>query len=305
MLFFKDNKLSSEILKKLNERDRFKRYTFLIIGCFLLAFTFNVFYSPNNLVTGGVSGISIVINNVFGISTSTFITVTYLVLLVLSYLILGKEMTKYSIIGSILYPLFVYLTKNMATLIQFDVDNMLLIALFGALINGIGSGLIFKYGFSTGGSDIICQIISKYFKISMGNAIKVFNFIIIIGSGFFIGKGNDLAVYAYQWENVMYAIIAVYISSFLTDRVLLGISNSKSFYIITEHETAIKNFLMNELGRGVTVLEGRGGYTGDRKKVLMCAIPTKQYFLAKEGILEIDKQAIVLINDVYESAGIE
>ena len=303
MLFFKDNKLSDDILKKLNERDRFKRYTFLLIGCFLLAFTFNVFYSPNNLVTGGVSGISIVINNVFGISTSTFITITYLILILLSYLILGREMTKHSLIGSIMYPLCVYLTKDIASLIQFNVDNMLLIALFGALINGIGSGLVFKYGFSTGGSDIICQIISKYFKISMGNAIKVFNFIIIIGAGFFIGKGTNL--YIYQWENVMYAIIAIYISTFLTDRVLLGISSSKSFYIITEHETAIKNFLMNQLNKGVTVLEGRGGYTGDRKKVLMCIIPTKQYFLAKEGILEIDKNAILLINDVYESTGIE
>ena len=103
----------------------------------------------------------------------------------------------------------------------------------------------------------------------------------------------------------MYALIAVYISTTLIDKVLLGISNSKSFYIITDHETSIKDFLMNELGMGVTVLEGRGGYTGDRKKVLMCVIPTKQYFLAKEGILEIDKKAIILINDVYESAGIE
>ena len=103
----------------------------------------------------------------------------------------------------------------------------------------------------------------------------------------------------------MYAMIAVYISTMLTDRVLLGISDSKSFYVITKHETEMKNFLMNELGKGVTVLEGRGGYTGDRKKVLMCVIPTKQYFLAKEGILEIDKDAIVLINDVYQSEGIE
>ena len=109
----------------------------------------------------------------------------------------------------------------------------------------------------------------------------------------------------YAWTNVMYAIVVVYIVSLLNDRVLLGVSNSKSFYIITEHETAIKNFLINELKKGVTVLEGRGGYTGDRKKVLMCVIPTKEYFLAKEGILEIDKDAIVLINDVYQSAGIE
>lgn len=301
MLFKKNNIMNEDILKLLQKRNRLKRYTFLVIGCFLLAFAFNVFFSPNNLVTGGVSGLAIVINNIFGLSTSTFITISYILLLVLSFLILGKETTKYSIVGSILYPLFVYLTKDVASLIQFNVDNMLLISLFGAVITGIGSGLTFKYGFSTGGSDVVFQIISKWFKTSIGNAMKIFNFIIIIGSGFFITKNGEL----YAWENVMYALIAVYITTMLTDKVLLGISDSKSFYVITEHETAIKKFLMNELGKGVTILEGRGGYTGDRKKVIMCAIPTKQYFLAKEGILEIDKQAIVLINDVYESAGIE
>lgn len=299
MWFFKKNKISEDILKKLNERDRFKRYTFLVIGCFLLAFAFNIFFSPYNIVTGGISGIAIVIENVFGISTSLFIAIVYLLLLLLSYLLLGRETTKYSIIGSILYPLFVYLTKDLGAIIQFDVDNMLLVSIFGAIIYGIGSGLTFKYGFSTGGSDIIFQIMSKYFKMSIGNSMKIFNMIIILGAGFFL----DNTIYA--WENVMYAIIAVYIMTILTDKVLLGISDSKSFYIITEHETSIKNFLINELGKGVTVLEGRGGYTGDRKKVIMCVIPTKEYFLAREGILEIDKEAIVLISDVYQSEGIE
>lgn len=300
-MFFKKNILNTDILKMLNKKNRLKRYTFLVIGCFLCAFTFNVFYSPNNLVTGGVSGLSIVIENITGLPTSTFITISYIVLLILSFLILGKESTKYSVMGSILYPLFVNLTEGMPELIHFNVDNMLLVCIFGAVIGGIGSGLTFKYGFSTGGSDIVVQILSKYFKVSIGTASKIINFAIILSSGFFISEGAEI----YAWETVMYAIIAVYISSMLTDRVLLGISDSKSFYIITEHETAIKNFLMNELGKGVTVLEARGGYTGDRKKVLMCAIPTKQYFLAKEGILEIDKEAIVLINDVYESSGIE
>jgi len=301
MLFFKKDIINNDILKVLNKKNRLKRYTFLVIGCFLSAFTFNVFYSPNNLVTGGVSGLSIVIENITGLPTSVFITISYIVLLILSYLILGKESTKYSVIGSILYPLFVNLTRTMPELIHFNVDNMLLISLFGAVIAGIASGLTFKYGFSTGGSDVVVQILSKYFKVSIGTASKILNFIIILGSGFFITEGAEI----YAWETVMYAIIAVYISSMLTDRVLLGISDSKSFYIITEHETSIKSFLMNELGKGVTVLEGRGGYTGDRKKVLMCVIPTKQYFFAKEGILELDKEAIILINDVYESTGIE
>lgn len=301
MLFFKKKKEYDNILEKLENKIGIKKYLFLIIGCFLLAFSFNVFFSPNNIVTGGISGIAIVIKNIFGISTSVFIFISYILLLVLSYIALGKEQTKYSLIGSILYPLFVTLTQDIGTYIQFNVDNMLLIAIFGAVLNGIASGLTFKYGFSTGGSDIICQIMSKYFKISIGDSMRIFNCIVIIGSGFFISQTGEI----YAWENVLYAIIVVYIMSLLNDKVLLGLSKSKSFYVITEHETDIKNFLIHELKRGVTVLEGRGGYTGDRKKVLMCVIPNSDYFLAREGILEIDKNAIVLINDVYQSEGIE
>jgi len=300
-MFFKKKKITEELIKTINKKDRIKRYFFLIVGCFLTAFAFNVFFAPNNLVTGGVSGISIVVKNVLGISTTTFITISYITLLILSYIFLGKEQTKYSIIGSVCYPLFTYLTEDAANLIQFDVNNMLLIVLFGAILNGIGGGLTFKYGFSTGGSDIICQIISKYFKISIGDSIRIFNATVILGSGFFLTKNGTL----YAWENVMYALIVIYIVGILNDKVLLGVSSSKAFYVITEHETSIKEFLIQQLGKGVTVLEARGGYTGDRKKVIMCAIPTKQYFLAKEGILRIDKDAIILINDVYQSAGLE
>ena len=291
----------SKYTKKQRLKYNLKRYLFLFIGCFLTAFAFNVFFAPNNLVTGGVSGISIVIKKVFNIPTTTFISITYVTLLILSYFILGKKVTKHSLIGSIVYPLCVYLTEDIATLIQFNVDNVLLVTIFGALINGLGSGLTFKYGFSTGGSDIICQIISKYFKISIGDSIRALNMIIIIGAGFFLSETGTL----YAWENVMYALIVIYIVALLNDKVLLGVSSSKAFYIITEHETAIKDFLLRELNKGVTVLEARGGYTGDMKKVLMCAIPTKQYYLAKAGILAIDKEAIILINDVYQSAGLE
>lgn len=299
-MLFKKNKRDYNLLKKKKKTPIFN-YIYMVIGCFLTAFAFNVFFAPNNLVTGGVSGVSIIMKNVFEIPTSTFIAITYIVLLIVSYFVLGKETTRNSLIGSILYPLFVYLTEDMASLMQFNVTNPVLIVLFGALINGIGAGIVFKYNFSTGGSDIICQIISKIFKITIGDAVRFVNITIILSSGFFIGAPGEL----YAWENVMYALICIYIISLLNDKVLLGISSSKAFYVITDHETSIKEFLIDELGRGVTVLEARGGFTGDRKKVIMCAVPTKQYFTAKQRILEIDSEAVILINDVYQSTGLE
>ena len=289
------------ILKMLDKKGRIKKYFFLMVGSFFLALAFNVFFKPISIVTGGVSGISIITYKMLGISTTMFIAISYVILLIVSFFTLGWETTKHSLIGSILYPFFVYLTQDMGAYIHFNVDNMLLIVLFGGVISGIGSGLTFKYGFSTGGSDIICQMMSKWFKISIGDSMRVLNSIIIVSSGFFITKGTEV----YAWENVMYAIIVVYIVSILNDKVLLGLSESKSFYIITEHEDLIKDFLMKELKRGVTILDARGAYTGNKKHVILCAIPTKEYFLAKEGILAIDKDAVLLINDVYQSEGIE
>ena len=299
-MFLKKDKRDYNLLKKKKKIPVFN-YIYMVIGCFLTAFAFNVFFAPNNLVTGGVSGVSIIMKNVFEIPTSKFIAITYVVLLIISYFVLGKKTTRNSLIGSLLYPLFVYLTEDIGSLIQFNVTNPMLIVLFGALINGIGAGIVFKYNFSTGGSDIICQIISKIFKITIGDAVRFVNITIILSSGFFIGAPGEI----YAWENVMYALICIYIISLLNDKVLLGISSSKAFYVITEHETSIKEFLIDELGRGVTVLEGRGGFTGDRKKVIMCAVPTKQYFIAKQKILEIDSEAVILINDVYQSTGLE
>ena len=102
---------------------------------------------------------------------------------------------------------------------------------------------------------------------------------------------------------MLYSIISLYIISIMTDKVVLGISNSKAFYIITEHETAVKKFIMEHLSHGVTVLDGRGGFTGNHQKVIMCIIPTKEYYIAKEGIREIDPRAFFVVTDAYEVNG--
>jgi len=173
----------------------------------------------------------------------------------------------------------------------------LLIVIFGSIIAGIGSGINFKSGFSTGGTDIINQICAKYAKVSIGKAMLMTDGLIVLGSGFFLSNNF------YDFENVMYAIIVLYIISIMADKVILGISQCKSFYIVTEHETSVKKFIMSHLSSGVTVLDGRGGFTGNHQKVIMCIIPTKDYFLAKEGILSIDPNAFFLVTDAYEVSG--
>ena len=296
-MFFKKREKFDDILKEIQNRNLLKRYCSLILGCLLLSISFNLFFLPKNIVYGGVSGISIVINKLFSISPSVFVFVSSMLLLVVSYFTLGWEKTKGSIAGSIIYPICIKLTANIGTLIDFNTDNMILIVVFGAMIAGAGAGLNFKAGFSTGGTDIINLKIEKYAKVSIGKSMLMSDGLIILLAGFFLTDSF------FAWDNVMYAIIVLYIISILTDKVVLGISQCKSFYILTEHETDIKKFIMQHLSHGVTVIEARGGYTGNRQKLIMCIVPTKDYFIAKEGILKIDPNAFFLVTDAYEVSG--
>ena len=284
----KDN---SSIMSSIYKKDRFIRYIWFIIGVLIVALAFNIFVLPNDIVYG-VSGLGVMLYRTIGIEPSTVILIGSLLLIILSYFTLGWDKTKNSVIGSIIYPICVKITEPFIGLVDLGNLETIVVILFGAVLSGLGLGLIFKSGFTTGGTDILNQIVSKYFKMSIGKAMLFTDGLIIASSLFVFG-----------FPKFIYSIISMYIISVMTDKVILGISQSKAFYIITEHETAVKKFIMNNLSHGVTVLDGRGGYTGNNQKVIMCIVPTKEYFIAKERIHEIDPQAFFLVTDAYEVYG--
>lgn len=290
-MFFKKKEEVKDIIKEIYKKDKLERYAQFIFGVFVVAFSFNLFILPSDIVYG-VSGIGVILNKMYGINPSTTIFIGEIALLLLSFLVLGKEKTKNSIIGSILYPIFVELTTYLTVYIDVGEVEPILLALFGAVISGFGFGLIFKSGYTTGGTDILNQIVSKYGKVSLGNAMLFTDGLIILGGVFTFGVSK-----------IMYSIINLYIVSMMTDKVMIGVSQSKSFFIITSHESEIKKYILGQLGHGVTVLEGNGAFTGNRQKVLMCVIPTREYFVAKEGIHEIDPNAFFVVADAYEVYG--
>ncbi len=283
---------NKKYLKDIYKKDLFKRYLVVIIGTFLMAIAFNFFCKPNNLVPGGVSGFSIVLYRLFGIDSSLFVLIVNLILLIISYYTLGIEKTKHSVFGSIMFPLFIKLTQNLPLYIDIDTSVMLLSALFAGLLHGFGAGLTFKSGFSVGGTDIISQILSKYLHISIGNAMYFSDGIVILLSGIVFGINQ-----------VLYALIVLYIISYITDRVILGISNSKAFYIITNKDKEIKKYIIEELKHNVTEIKAEGGFSKDKKLVLMCVLPTKEYYIFKEGINKIDPEAFFVVTDAYEVVG--
>ena len=283
---------TDDILKKIESKYKIRRYLQLVIGIFLIAVSFNLFLYPNDLVFGGVSGLSIIVKEITPIDPSSFIMICSLLLLIVSFLVLGKEQTKGSVIGSILFPVFVNLTTNIGNYIQIDTSNLLLCSIFSGVIYGFGAGLVFKAGFTTGGTDIINQIVSKYAHVSMGNAMLMSDGLIVLGGAYFFGL-----------TKFMYAIIVVYIIGIMTDKVLLGISNSKAFYIITNEDKEIRDYVLNELHHGVTIFNVRGGYTLEKDEVILCVVPTREYYRLKEGIKEIDPNAFFVVTDAYEVMG--
>lgn len=291
MLFKRKHRLDENIIKEIYKKGRLKRWAEFLLGVLIVAIAYNLFLLPAKVVYG-VGGLGIIFNSLFKIDPSLVILVSSVILLFLSLILLGKEETKKTVIGSLLYPVFVKLTSSVGQIVDLSNIDPLLIVLFGAVISGFGLGLIFKAGFTTGGTDILNQIVSKYFKMSMGNSMFFTDGIIILSS-----------VFVFGWTKIMYSIISLYIISIMTDKVILGISNSKAFYIITDHEEEVKKFILKRLSHGVTILDAKGGFTGQNQKVIMCIIPTKEYFIAKEGIHEIDSNAFFVVTDAYEVSG--
>ena len=231
-MFFKKKEEVKDIIKEIYKKDKLERYAQFIFGVFIVAFSFNLFILPSDIVYG-VSGIGVILNKMYGINPSTTIFIGEIALLLLSFLVLGKEKTKNSIIGSILYPIFVELTTYLTVYIDVGEVEPILLALFGAVISGFGFGLIFKSGYTTGGTDILNQIVSKYGKVSLGNAM-LFTDGIIIWAG----------IFTFGVSKIMYSIINLYIVSMMTDKVMIGVSQSKSFFIITSHESEIKKYIL-------------------------------------------------------------
>ena len=279
------------VLRDIYKENRLIRFTEFFVGVFLLALSYNIFMRTTNAMYG-MGGVAIVINKVFHVSNYLFILIANITLLLFSYILLGKEKTARSALGSILYPLFIHFTEWMIPYVDLSNIERIVMVVSGAIITGLGLGLVFRSAYTTGGTDILDQILSKYLKLSIGKAMIIVDGLVIVLCSSFYG-----------FEVLIYSVITLYIISLISDKVIIGVSQSKAFYIITDNETSIKKFLIQDLNHGVTVLSGRGGYTGNSQKVLMCIIPTREYYIVKEAIKELDPNAFFLVTDSYEVFG--
>lgn len=276
------------IIEAIDNKDLVKRYFLLAMGCLIVAFAFTVFFNQYGIVCFGVSGLSTVLKS-FGVPNYLFILVANIFLLILSYFLLGPKKTKNAIVGSLIFPFFVWLMGFLVPYLNFDDVEILVIVIIGGVLAGLGYGLIYKTNFNTGGTDIICEIVAKYTRVSLGRAMWVGDGLVVL-SGLLISS----------WETILYGFLVLYLISFMIDRVVLGISQSKAFYIVTDKQEEVREFLLSITDGGVTLINARGGYSNSKETLLLGVVPTRQYFIVKEGLKQIDENMFFLACDAYE-----
>jgi len=260
----------------------------ILFGSFVTAIGFNAFLNPNDIASGGVAGISVIIKHMLGIQPAVTQWALNIPLFFLGLIVLGKLYGLRTVVGSFFLPLFIYLTKNFTPLTA----NPLLASIFGGLIVGIGLGLVFKGNASTGGLSIIASIINKYTGFSMGKCQMITDAFVVISASL-----------VFTPDKVLYALISIFVTSKAIDLIQLGFTSSKVAFVVSDKSDEISRIILQNLDRGLTKLSALGGYTDEKRTVLMVVMEQSEITKFKNLVEAIDPTAFIIISDTHEVLG--
>ena len=281
-------------MKKVKERKGLYRAILMVISIIINAILYNLFLFPLDIVTGSASGVGTITHHLYRINPALMIFLISMSCIIISFLYLGIKKTLGSIVASIAYPIFIYVTSPLNSIIVAKPEDMLVIILFAGIIQGVANGLMYRSGYSNGGFPIISQILYEKYKIPVDKSSLYINLSIVFIGGLFFGS-----------LNVMYAIIFLYINHIVLNKVLLGVNYNKSFYIITSEDEEIKDYIVNELNHQVTIFNVKGGFMEKRKKAILSIIPSREYYRVKEKIKQIDEEAFCIVTESYQAEGVK
>lgn len=269
-------------------RKQIQSIALVILGALLYGFGFNYFIVANNLAEGGVSGLALLFFYATGFPVAYFIVLVNIPLLFIGWYLWGFSFVGKSILGVAATAAAIELCGSLLL----PVDNLLLPALYGGLLTGAGLGIIIRNGATTGGTDIIGRMLNQFFGISMGRFYLLFDLCVLI-----------LTALIHGLEIALYSLVTVYVASKIVDLVIDGLDAAKQAIIISPHTDEIIGFITRDLGRGVTILNGRGGYYGTEKDVILCVVGRNQIFRLRKGISAIDPEAFMILSNAYEIYG--
>lgn len=270
-----------------------KRLLGISIGSILIAISYNTLITPNGLLSGGIGGIALALHYLKGFPIYTTILILNIPIFIWAYKILDKEFLFYSLIGTLVFVFALPVIKPLLnTVIPVPQLDLFLASIFSGIVSGIGIGITLKFGASTGGNDVISVILKKKANISIGKFSFIFNLLVLVTS-----------LYFFELKIILYTFVSMWVSSYVTDFVLSGLDRKKSIMIISQKNDIIAERIMNEVHRGVTFLQGEGGYTHNTKLVLNTVANNFENAKIKEIVDEIDPRAFVYITEAVEVEG--
>lgn len=268
-------------------------YSLITLGSIIMAVGYVFFIAPHKIVPGGVYGIGIVLHHLVGIPVGLTGLAFNIPLTIIGVRILGPRFGVKTVVGFVLASVFI----DGLTLLWGDSplvpDDILLSSIFGGALIGFGLGLIFKSKATSGGSTIIAMIMSKFTKIPIGQTLMIVDSVIVIVGLVAFG----------DWTIPLYSWIAIYVTGKVIDVVLEGVSYEKTMFIISERHKEISEKILYDLNRGGTLLEGKGMYNQDEKKVIFVNVSRREMAILQEFIHEIDPDAFVTVIDASEILG--
>lgn len=262
----------------------------LILGCLLIALTFNIFCVPNKIVPGGLSGVGIIFDHLFEIKTSYVLLVGNVLLVTMGIICLGLKDTLPSIIGAVVYTLIMYITEYLN--ITINLSSVFLNVITVGVLFGVGCTMVYLSGCSLGGLDIIGVIFNKKFGLTLGTSLFIVNGLVLVIGTFIFGI-----------EALLISLIIRYIESKIIDTFLTGISDSKILFINTDKIEEITKYIIEEVESGVSEIKVTSGFKKQKNTILMCVVPTEKYLLLKSQIIQIDNDAFITVIDSYEVYG--
>lgn len=267
----------------------FRDYILILIGASIMGFAIKNIYDPIGLVTGGASGVAIILKKQFGVPLWLTNTAINIPLFAAAAKLKGWSFIKRTLLATVTLSVSLYVIPEM----PFLMDDLFLTALFGGLITGAGAGIVFACQATTGGTDMLAAIIRRWLPhYTLAQILQVLDAAIVL-----IGAGIFGVTYA------LYALIAIYAVSKVSDGIIEGMKYSKVAYIISDKSEEIAAAILKELERGVTALDARGMYSGNRKDVLFCVVSRKEIAQLKELVVGHDAQAFVIVSDAREVLG--
>ena len=270
------------------KKEWLKDIVLISAGAFIYAFGVNYFFVANKLADGGIAGISVILHYLFNFNISTTYLVLNVPLVIMGYKLIGGKFIVKTFYGTAMTSLAFRVFQNYLG----PMDDKLIASIFGGLIIGIGLGTIFVGGGSSGGADILVKILNKYFDIPVGKAFLALDSFVLSALGILFGR-----------DIFMYTLVGLFISTKAIDFIQDGVDKAKALMIISDKSEEIKNEIMKQTGRGVTIINARGGYTNDNKEVLYCILGRYEVTTVKRIIKNIDRKAFMSISEVSEVLG--